>query len=601
MTYFIKGETIEIAELFKKQFPDKIESKIKESDLVCEHIFDLLGSGPKKLSGEGEGYQDIDWHSDFKSGFKWNHKTFFRNIRFGDKEGVDVIVPWELSRFQHLIFLGQAYILNRDEKYAQEFVSQVGDWIRYNPIGFGVNWFSTMDVAIRAANWLVALEYFSGSSTITIEFLEKFYTSVYEHGAFIRYYLKTRPVRNNHYLANIAGLFFISIYCPFFKESKKWQSFAVKELEKEMLHQVYPDGCDFEASTSYHRLALEMFFYCDLLAKRNGTVFSFKYQQRLRKMFEFLLYSVKPNGRIPQIGDNDNGRFLVFCKRPVLEHKYLLSIAAVYYKDSEFNLSEFGFDEETFWVFGKEGVEIFQSLSLRKWPLASKAFADAGWYIVRHGNDYCFISCGPNGQDGRGGHAHNDKLSFELMLNGEDIIVDPGTYAYTSYPVQRNRFRSTEYHNAIKFNNYEQNEFCKKNIFSLPDLVKIEFADLRETDGEVTFEGEIRYAGITHKRIVMLDKFSKNWLFKDTVSCKDPLSRELIFHLSPYVTFENGCFLSKRTGGKIASINTEGYELENREYDYSPAYGKRTKAKVLSVNSGNCMESKTISTFIKLA
>ena len=215
-----------------------------------------------------------------------------------------------------------------------------------------------------------------------------------------------------------------------------------------------------------------MFFYCEVLAERYGTAFSAKYQQRLKKMFEFSLYCIKPNGMIPQVGDNDNGRFLIFCKRPILEHKYLLSLAAAYYKDSGFNLAEFGFDEEAFWVFGKDGMQVIRELPAKKEPLTSKAFPNAGWYIMRHKNDYCFVSCGPNGQDGIGGHAHNDKLSFELMLNGQDIIVDPGTYVYTPYPKERNKFRSTEYHNTVKFDDYEQNEFCKKDIFSLVNKIK---------------------------------------------------------------------------------------------------------------------------------
>jgi len=88
--------------------------------------------------------QPIDWHCDFKSGYMWSPKTFYRNIRYGQIEGVDVKVPWELSRFQHLNILGQAYILTKNKKYAEEFANQISDWIDNNPIGFGVNWKCTM-------------------------------------------------------------------------------------------------------------------------------------------------------------------------------------------------------------------------------------------------------------------------------------------------------------------------------------------------------------------------------------------------------------------------------------------------------------------------
>jgi len=35
----------------------------------------------------------------------------------------DVKVPWELSRHQHFVTLGQAFVLTGDEKYAREFVA----------------------------------------------------------------------------------------------------------------------------------------------------------------------------------------------------------------------------------------------------------------------------------------------------------------------------------------------------------------------------------------------------------------------------------------------------------------------------------------------
>ncbi len=254
-----------IGKAFRELFPDKARSKITEANLICEHIFDLLGSGPQKLSPEGEGYQQIDWHSDFKSGYRWDPEMYFSKIRIGYTDGVDIKIPWELSRFQHLNILGQAYLITKDKKYLTEFVNQITDWIDNNPVGFGVNWNCTMDVAIRVANWLVASEYFFKEDTLPKDFLYKFYSSVYEHGKFIRSHFERSKITTNHYLSDIVGLFFIAVYCPFLKESKKWLGFCIKELAKEIGKQVYEDGCDFEASTSYHRLVLEMFFYCSLL------------------------------------------------------------------------------------------------------------------------------------------------------------------------------------------------------------------------------------------------------------------------------------------------------------------------------------------------
>ena len=265
------GEDLKVAaEHFRRVFPQQSDEKIKEADLICAHVFDLLGSGPRKLSTEGAGYQPIDWHSDFKAGYRWDPKTFYKRIKYGHADGVDIKVPWELSRFQHLDILGQAYVLTGDKKYREEFVSQVEDWIEANPIGFGVNWACTMDVAIRAANWLVAMEYFTDSAALSADFLNRFYTSIYEHGVFIYGHLEHGPPKTNHYLSDIAGLLLVAVYCPFFEESPEWQQFCVRELEREMQHQVYEDGCSFEASTAYHRLALELFFYSAVLARRAG-------------------------------------------------------------------------------------------------------------------------------------------------------------------------------------------------------------------------------------------------------------------------------------------------------------------------------------------
>lgn len=64
-------------------------------------------------------------------------------------------------------------------------------------------------------------------------------------------------------------------------------------------------------------------------------------------------------------------------------------------------------------------------------------------------------------------HVHNDKLSFELMIDGISITKDPGTYLYTPFEDIRNSFRSTSAHNTITVNNLEQNNFIETfNIYN---------------------------------------------------------------------------------------------------------------------------------------
>jgi len=598
---FINGNDFdEISKIYSLLFPNKIKNKIAEAELICEHIFDILNSGPKRVSPKGKIYQQIDWHCDFKSGYRWNSKKFYRNIRYGHKEGVDIKVPWELSRFQHLIILGQAYVLTKNKKYAIEFSNQISDWIKNNPVGFGVNWKCAMEVAIRSINWLIAQEYFLEEGLIDNNFWQDFYTSIYEHGKFIWKNLENKSnFKNNHYISNLLGLFFIAIYCPFFKESKKWREFAIRELNNEIEKQVYPDGCNFEASTSYHRLVLEMFFYAELLGDRSGFKFQKKYKDIVRKMFEFSLYCIKPNGNVPQIGDNDNGRLIIFCKRQALEHKYLLNIATIHYKCPDFKVPDFNFDEESFWIFGIHGKKIFDSIPFRKEPIGSKEFPHAGWYIIRHNNNYCFISCGPNGQNEKGGHAHNDKLSFELMLNGQDVIVDPGTYVYTSQPNERNKFRSTGYHNTIKFNEYEQNKLSKRDIFYLPEELEIKKTSLKKSNNFVVFQGVIRYFGIQQIRKITFNSNSCKFSVQDDFCSLNTVKGKIIFHLSPIVSSKNNDIITRKKKKKIASIKVlGGHRIEKGAYDYSPEYGVKIKADSLILNIIASKDVKTVTTYI---
>ena len=79
---------------------------------------------------------------------------------------------------------------------------------------------------------------------------------------------------------------------------------------------------------------------------------------------------------------------------------------------------------------------------------ASSAFRDGGVYILRDGTNYVFVDCGPIGLAGRGGHGHNDLLSFEATLDGVPLITEGGCYVYTADTVSRDIDRGTRSHNT---------------------------------------------------------------------------------------------------------------------------------------------------------
>jgi hypothetical protein len=302
-------------------------------------------------------YTPIDWHLDFKSGYRWSEATWYRDIRFGQAPGGDVKVPWELARMQHLPRLAWAHALamagvegfRAPNAYAREFRNQVLDFIATNPPRFGVNWFSSMDVGIRAANWLVAYDWLrSAGATWDSPFEAIFADSIEAHGRHIVDNLDwDRAWRGNHYLANVVGLLFIAAYLPRSDTVDAWLAFAIQELVVEVGLQFAADGSNVEASTSYHRLSAEMVAFgtaltlalwpdrsdaCQrydnrlvgcrpglapaplpryaLAASRGDSPFPPWYFERLERMARFTLHVTKPTGRIHQVGDNDSGRFL---------------------------------------------------------------------------------------------------------------------------------------------------------------------------------------------------------------------------------------------------------------------------------------------------
>lgn len=577
---------------------------------ACEkyivHKFDLLGSGWICVNfnglneNQGNSYNNINWQCDFKSNFSWSNKTWYKFIKYGLTNDVDVKVPWELSRMQHLPQLAIYYAsksISEEKKniIVFEFQNQINDFIKSNPPRFGVNWACTMDVGIRAANLVMSYEIFTASGYIfSREFENSFLNCLYEHGEHIVNNLEwSNTLTSNHYLGNICGLLFLSsiLKC---EESDKWFYFSINEIFNEFSKQFYDDGVNFESSTSYHRLSTEMIVYStalilgfeqfqidrikktkfvnfsnaefpsDLLIKHDLKYLLSTLSEKLFLSLSFTHLLMKKNYEIPQIGDNDSGRFFkfsmpgefistkyakekylnlnkyisndeVFLDENILDHRSLsIALSSLYNFDvlyqsniedqvfkmlTKGNVFKSNCTLDKFLVTKKNLIDISEFLKLPYskrivYPIKDKTqsfltdlklfhFPNAGYLLFKSPILYFFVNAAENGQNGNGGHAHNDKLSFELTISDESIVLDPGTYIYTPNPDMRNKFRSIYAHNSIITESGEQNNWKpgRFGLFNMDENSKCRVIDI--VSNRILIE--VTYKNILHRRLIEIN------------------------------------------------------------------------------------------------
>ncbi len=572
------------ADCFRRQYPRSCARVLEDADRVLRHEFDLLGSGPKALGAE------LPWLTDFKTGRTWAPQ-YCRDIVYDELDKpTDVKVPWELSRCQHFARLGQAYWLTGDDRYAQEYVDEVRAWIAMNPYAWTVNWSCAMDVALRAVSWIWGFYFVADAPACTApQFRSDLLRSLFLHGEFIASHLERADVNGNHYLCDGVGLVFIGCFFGDAERGRRWRALGRDIVIAEIDRQTTPDGVDFEQSTAYHRLVLEGFLTSCLLLRLNGEQIPAAAWSRLERMCEYVDAYLKPNGVAPLVGDADDGRIQILGTQAIGDHRYLLSNGAVVFKRHDFKTHASEFCDESFWTFGPDGLATFDAMADAVEPRKSAAFAHGGFFVLRGGRSHAFVDCGDVGMRGRGGHGHNDILSFELWLNGANLITDCGAYLYTASREWRNRFRSTEFHNVVQVDDEELNRFLGPNqLWQLHDDARpVHRAWNTSAAGSYFRGGHTGYERLTPAVSVTREWFlpsdGRALVVRDRVSGTGRRRLTWRFHFDPAVQADvlDGS-VRLRAGATETSLRPAGaprapcWRLEPAWV--SPSYGVRTPA-----------------------
>jgi hypothetical protein len=442
-----------------RYYPEHVSAVLAVADAACRNEFSLLGQ-VYKFSHE------IDWHRDPVTGWQSPllHISRMNESIWSPARPADIRLIWELNRHQYFISLGIAYWFTGDKRYVDAFNSQIQSWIEANPLQYGINWVSSMEIAIRLLAWIVAFQFFRGSPHFREKAGNAFLKSLWQQADFLSNHLQDTikgDFPNNHIIGELVGQILVGAAFPEFSLAVTWRDSGLQLLAEQSIAQTYVDGVNKEQAMEYHRFVAE--FLLLVVARGHQGVLSYvpALEHTLENMLDYVASSLTPDGTVPMWGDSDDGHAVSWApNRSLWDFRPILSAGTALFGRADWKFIANRFDEEAFWILGRDGLHSWQWLDVSPPEKTSRAFPQAGLYIMRDAwsadTDVAFFRCGPFGLGGEGNcaHAHCDLLSLILWVRGRPLLVDSGTYTY--HGSCRDYFRLTAAHNTVMVDGCEQ-------------------------------------------------------------------------------------------------------------------------------------------------
>lgn len=514
--------------------------------------------------------KDYNWITNPDTNFQYDINKHWTDIADYSKEAGDIKYVWEKSRFSFLYDIIR-YDYHFNEDCAEIVFKEILSWIDHNPINCGPNYRCSQEISLRVLNWTFALHYYRESVFLTEEVFNKIQFVIYwqiDH-VYRNINFSRIAVRNNHAITEILALYLTGLLYPQFPDAGKWKAKGKAWFEEEIAYQVYEDGTFLQFSMNYHRVVIQLLTWAIVLSEKNNESFSPIVYERAKKSLEFLrTCMIDENGQLPNYGANDGALFFKLNDYGFRNYKPQLNALAVALKIDLLFPEE---SEDIHW-YGLENIV------LEKWKPEEgiHQFTKGGYYIIRDENTLTFIRCG-NHKD-RPSQA--DNLHLDIWYNGENILLDAGSYKYNTDEQTLKYFMGTSSHNTVML---DDNDQMKKGArFIWYNWTQCKSVELKEMEASFYFTGTISAfkhvsQNIAHSREITKAKGKPFWIIKDSVSNKPSnVYMKQLWHLPPrhlQVAWKS----TDRNGRQMLAKDQEGFVSE--------LYGKKEGCEMIIFQS----------------
>ena len=531
------------------------------------------------------------WNVDPRTGIE-APLVFGKDLNYRDPALVgDIKYLWEPNRHLELVTLAQAWHLTREERYALGCRTLLDSWFSQCPYPRGVNWCVSLEHAVRLVNWSFAWFLLGGDAAVIFEgdegqaFRQRWLESIYQHCHFIPRHWSRHSSANNHLLGEATGLFVAALTWPLWRASAEWERQARAELEREALAQTFADGVNKEQAIWYHHAVADMMLVAGLVARANDRDFGKEYWGRLEVMLEFVASVMDVGGNVPLIGDADEGVLVRFvpeqggggngagdpaASREVDVFRSLLATGAVLFERPALRAKSGVFDDKSRWLLGDAGATAYARIDASRAFPVRRAFPEGGYFIL--GEDFetprevrLVADAGPLGYLAIAAHGHADALAFTLSVGGKPILVDPGTFSYSSQPWRR-YFRSTAAHNTVVVDDQDQSEYGGSFLWLEHANAVVE--TFRASGDEQTLtahhDGYRRLSDpVRHRRTWRYTAGIANLAVIDELACSGAHSIGIYWHFAPECTVlvEGNSVIASRDGARVTISCREGSQV----------------------------------------